>query len=113
MAARSGEVLGARWEEIDFQTKVWTVPPERMKGGREHRVPLSERALIILVELHEARMSEFVFPGLKRGRPLNNAAFEDGFTARRSTSQRTAFAPHFGTGLVIRRRSPAMSSRLR
>ena len=45
-AARSGEVLGARWEEIDFQTRVWTVPPERMKGGREHRVPLSERALI-------------------------------------------------------------------
>jgi integrase len=76
MAARSGEVLGARWEEIEFQTKVWTVPPERMKSGREHRVPLSERALVILVELHEARMSEFVFPGLKRGRPLNNAAFE-------------------------------------
>jgi integrase len=77
MAARSGEVLGARWEEIDFQTKVWTVPPERMKGGREHRVPLSERALIIFVELREARMSEFVFPGLKHGRPLNNSAFED------------------------------------
>ena len=75
-AARSGEVLGARWEEIDFQTKVWTLPPERMKGGREHRVPLSERAMAILDELHQARVSEFVFPGFKRGRPLSNMALE-------------------------------------
>ena len=39
-ASRSGEVLGAKWAEIDQKAKVWTVPPERMKGGREHRVPL-------------------------------------------------------------------------
>ena len=75
-AGRSGEVIGARWVEIDFQTKVWTVPPERMKGGREHRVPLSDRAVGILKELHGARISDFVFPGFKRGRPLSNMALE-------------------------------------
>jgi integrase len=69
-------VLGARWDEIDFQTKVWTVPPERMKGGREHRVPLSDRAMAILDELHQARTSEFVFPGFKRGQSLSNMALE-------------------------------------
>lgn len=75
-AARSGEVLGARWQEIDFEIKVWTVPPERMKGGREHGVPLSDRAMTILAELHQVRISEFVFPGFKRGQPLSNMALE-------------------------------------
>jgi integrase len=75
-AARSGEVLGARWHEIDFQTKVWTVPPKRMKGGREHRTPLSELAISIIEQLHQARMSEFVFPGFKRECSLNKSALE-------------------------------------
>jgi integrase len=75
-AARSGEVLGARWEEIDLQGKVWTVPAERMKAGNEHRVPLSDRALAILKELHRVRTSGFVFPGFKRGLPLSNMALE-------------------------------------
>ena len=47
-AARSGEVLGARWDEFDLERAVWTVPAERMKGAREHRVPLSRRVLTIL-----------------------------------------------------------------
>jgi integrase len=75
-AARSGEVLGARWDEIDQRDKVWTVPAGRMKGGREHRVPPSNRAVGLLKELHEARTSDFVFPGFKRGRPLSNMALE-------------------------------------
>ena len=75
-AARSGEVLGARWDEIDLQGKLWTVPPARMKAGREHRVPLSNRAAALLKELHEARTSHFVFPGFKRGGPLSNMALE-------------------------------------
>jgi integrase len=75
-AARSGEVLGARWDEIDLQGKQWTVPVERMKGGREHRVPLSDRAMAILDKLHQARVSDFVFPGFKRSRPLSNMALE-------------------------------------
>src|SRR5215472_7397322 len=47
-AARTGEVLGARWGEIDLAAKVWTVPADRMKAGREHRVPLSDPALALL-----------------------------------------------------------------
>ena len=49
-AARSGEVRGARWSEIDLDARTWTVPGERMKTGREHRVPLSDRAIEILTE---------------------------------------------------------------
>jgi integrase len=75
-AARSGEALGARWDEIDFQGKVWTVPAARMKGGREHRVPLSGRAMAILAEVQQARLSDFVFPGFKRGQPLSNVALQ-------------------------------------
>lgn len=73
-AARSGEALGARWDEIDFEAKVWTVPAERMKAGRPHRVPLSDEALAILTPLHEARVSAFLFPGQRRGNPLSSAA---------------------------------------
>jgi integrase len=75
-AARSGEVLGARWDEIDLRDKVWTVPAARMKAGREHRVPLSERVMAILEELRKARVSDFVFPGFKRGCPLSNMSLE-------------------------------------
>ncbi len=51
-AARSGEVLGARWEEFDLERAVWTIPAVRMKAGREHRVPLSRRALKIVKAMH-------------------------------------------------------------
>ena len=71
-AARSGEVLGARWSEIDLVTKVWTVPAERMKATREHRIPLSEPALAILARLSEARTGELVFEGQRAGRPLSH-----------------------------------------
>jgi integrase len=75
-AARSGEVLGARWSEVDLAARVWTVPAKRMKAGREHRVPLSEPALAILEKLAEARISEFIFPGQQAGRPLSVMALE-------------------------------------
>ncbi|MCA8895988.1 MAG: integrase arm-type DNA-binding domain-containing protein [Hyphomicrobiales bacterium] len=68
-AARTGEALGAEWCEIDFEAKVWTVPADRMKAGREHRVPLGDRALEILKPLHEARTGDLIFPGsTKTGR---------------------------------------------
>jgi integrase len=70
-ASRSGEVLGAKWSEIDRVAKVWTIARERMKGGCEHRVPLSSRALEILAAAETVRTSDFVFPGRKRGRPLS------------------------------------------
>jgi integrase len=75
-AARSGEALGARWNEFDLERAVWTVPASRMKGGREHRVPLSRRALEIAQALHAGRISEFVFPGQKPGRPLSPAVLK-------------------------------------
>ena len=74
-AARSGEVRGARWEEFELDRAVWTVPPRRMKGGREHRVPLSQRACKILSAIYEARNSDFVFAGQKPGRPLSVQTF--------------------------------------
>jgi integrase len=75
-AARTGEAIGATWDEIDFQEQVWTIPGERMKAGTSHRVPLSERAIAILKKLHEVRINRFVFPGLKRDRPLSNMALK-------------------------------------
>ncbi|MPR11505.1 tyrosine-type recombinase/integrase [Microvirga tunisiensis] len=75
-AARSGEVLGARWDEVNLDTGVWTVPAERMKASRAHRVPLSERAVEILRQMEQAQFSEFVFPGLKRNQPLSGMALE-------------------------------------
>jgi integrase len=75
-ATRSGEVLNARWEEIDLEAKVWAIPPGRMKAGREHRVPLSDRALSILAKLSAAKVSEFVFAGQRPNRPLSVMAME-------------------------------------
>lgn len=77
-AARSGEVYGARWPEIDLDKAVWTVSAARMKAGREHRVPLSTRAVEILRELHAVRLSDdgFVFPGQKIAEPLSSNAMD-------------------------------------
>ena len=65
-ASRSGEVLGARWDEIGLAERVWTVPAERMKSRREHRVPLCDRALAILNEMKLYRRNGFVFPSERR-----------------------------------------------
>ncbi|MCX7309908.1 MAG: integrase arm-type DNA-binding domain-containing protein, partial [Afipia sp.] len=70
-AARSGEVLGSRWQEFDLGRAIWTVPPQRMKAGREHRVPLSKRATEIVWKMHDDRNSDFVFPGQMTGKPLS------------------------------------------
>jgi integrase len=75
-AARSGEVFGASWGEFDLEARVWTVPAARMKAGRVHRVPLSARAVEILREMQQKRLSDFVFPGTKPGRPLSVMALE-------------------------------------
>jgi len=61
-ACRTGEVAAARWDEVDFVTKVWTIPAERMKAGREHRVPLCTRAIEILRLLNAKTQNDFVFP---------------------------------------------------
>jgi integrase len=76
-AARSGEVRGATWSEIDLDTALWTIPGERMKAGREHVVPLSEGALAVLEQMkawqeRPANPTELVFPGTKRGKPISD-----------------------------------------
>jgi integrase len=78
-AARTGEVIGVRWSEIDTGAAVWTVPEGRMKAGREHRVPLAEPALTVVREAARLREREddpqaFLFPGGKRGKGLSNMA---------------------------------------
>jgi integrase len=71
--ARTGEVIGARWQEIDFKNRLWTLSVERTKGGREHRVPLSKPAFAVL-ERMRAQETEFIFPGINPGRSLSNMA---------------------------------------
>jgi integrase len=73
-AARTGEVIGAPWDEINMAERLWAVPADRMKGGREHRVPLSDAALAILKEMAKVREGNFVFPGGRAGQPLSNMA---------------------------------------
>jgi integrase len=73
-AARTGEVIGALWSEIDFETATWVVPAGRMKGSREHRVPLSARAVELLQDLPREDGDEHVFLGAQRGGGLSNMA---------------------------------------
>jgi integrase len=70
-AARTGEVINARWDEINFAEKLWTIPAERMKAGREHRVPLSAPVIEILATMQRLPPSPFVFPANRR-RPVSN-----------------------------------------
>jgi integrase len=74
-ACRSGEVLQAKWNEIDLPKKLWTVPASRTKAGREHRVPLSRQAVDLLNGL--PRLNGFVFPGSKPNQPLNRNAMNE------------------------------------
>jgi len=73
-AARTGEVLGATWDEVDLDNKIWIIPATRMKAGSEHRVPLSDPALEILKTAKQQRKGDFVFPGMKAKHPLSNMA---------------------------------------
>lgn len=75
-ASRSGEVLGAQWNEFDLEEGVWIIPASRMKAGRAHRVPLSPPALALVRDMQQARSGDFVFPGQKAARPLSNMAME-------------------------------------
>jgi integrase len=78
-AARTGETIGAIWGEVTLSAKLWTVPADRMKARKEHRIPLSARALAVLEEVRSVRASEskFIFPGGKVGRPLSNMAMTE------------------------------------
>ncbi|MEP6445224.1 MAG: site-specific integrase [Hyphomicrobiales bacterium] len=72
--SRSGEVLGARWSEINLNDQMWIIPANRMKARKEHVVPLTNSAIGILMQLCDVGSSEFVFFGQKDGKPLSNMA---------------------------------------
>lgn len=76
-AARTSEVLGATWGEVDLEARLWTVPASRMKAGREHRVPLSGSAMALLRGLQpaEPEPAALVFPGMRAGKTLSNMTF--------------------------------------
>ena len=80
-AARTNEALGAKWNEVDLDARIWIVPSNRMKGGREHRAPLSNRVVAILEEMRisspESAADGFVFPGARDGRPLAHTSFQN------------------------------------
>lgn len=71
-ACRSGEARGARWEEVDLERRIWTIPAERMKASRPHRVPLSDEAVAVLKEAAALRFDDnpYVFPGPNTGKPM-------------------------------------------
>ena len=74
-AARSGEIRGATWAEIDMSDRIWTIPSERMKAGKAHRVPLTHGAMQLLDELPRLEGSDFVFPA-PRGGQLSDMALQ-------------------------------------
>jgi integrase len=88
--SRTGEVIGARWPEFDLTAKLWIVPAERMKAGREHRVPLTARAVEILTALHEVRTGDFVFPGQKANAHMSNMTM----TKALATAKGSGFTVH-------------------
>lgn len=75
-AARTGEAIGARWPEINLTDKLWTIPGARMKAKKEHRVPLSDRAVAVLKALSNLRVDKdgFIFAAMKPGKPISNMA---------------------------------------
>jgi integrase len=89
-AARSGEVLGAQWCEIDTEKSVWTIPAHRMKAGVEHRIPLSKRAAQILIEMEPAKtkINSYIFPSTRGEHGLSNMAMAmqlKGLTSQKAT----------------------------
>jgi integrase len=73
-ATRTSEVIGARWDEIDLKQKLWIIPANRIKAGREHRIPLSQPAVALFESRIENRTGEFVFPGRSLKKPMSNMA---------------------------------------
>lgn len=71
-ACRTSEVLGATWAEVDLERRVWTVPAERMKMRKEHRVPIPDALLAILESLTRVKNNPHLFPGMRAGKPLSN-----------------------------------------
>jgi integrase len=78
-AARTGEVRGMRWWEVDLDAKVWSVPGDRMKAGKLHRVALSAAALAVLAEVRQLmkQSGDLVFPSARQRKPLSDMALSE------------------------------------
>lgn len=91
-ASRTSEVIEAQWDEFDLEAKVWTIPAERMKAGKEHRVPLNIRAMEILNQLKTIRVNSYLFPSnLHKERPLSNMAL---LSMMRKMPEYADYVPH-------------------
>jgi len=101
-AVRSGEALAATWDEFDLEAKLWTIPAERMKAKRDHIVPLSDAALVVLAKMRVIRQpgAGVVFAGRRRGRPLGHGQM-----------LRTVCTAHFAIGRATVRPFRASSPR--
>lgn len=97
-AARSGEVRGARWSEIDFEAKVWTIPAERMKARREHEAPLSDAAIKLLQGLDRFEGFDLIFPGTK-GQMLSDMSLTA--VIRRMNSEVTKWKDRDGKTVTV------------
>jgi hypothetical protein len=84
------------WDEINFETAVWTIPAERMKRGREHEVPLSADAVALIKRLEPARIGKFVFPGRSNLKPVGHYVMWDlvQFLTDRKDGEPVAASPH-------------------
>ncbi|PUE35781.1 site-specific integrase [Limnohabitans sp. Jir72] len=76
-ATRTSETIEAKWDEFDFDKAIWTIPKERMKKGREHRVPLSDQAIEVLKSINRVDDSPWVFDSRGKGKPLSNMAMSN------------------------------------
>jgi integrase len=91
-ATRTSEVIEAKWNEFNLESKVWTLPAERMKAGKEHRIPLNTRSIEILGQLKEIRVNSYLFPStLHKERPLSNMAL---LSIMRKMPRYAEFVPH-------------------
>ena len=91
-ATRTSEVIEAKWNEFDLESKVWTLPAERMKAGKEHRIPLNTRSMEILGQLKEIRVNSYLFPStLHKERPLSNMAL---LSIMRKMQKYADYVPH-------------------
>ena len=91
-ASRTSEVIEAQWNEFDLEAKVWTIPAERMKAGKEHRIPLNTRSIEILGKLKEIRVNSYLFPStLHKERPLSNMAL---LSMMRKMPEYADYVPH-------------------
>ena len=111
-AARAGEAAGMEWSELDFDARVWMLPPERSKTRRPHRVPLSDEAMNIVEDLRKASSGKLIFPGWSDGRPMALKSFRRILKSAGAARPRSmASAPPFATGHPKEPPIPAKSRR--